>query len=236
MANPESLDLKLGEKFIQIWNGPEDSPGSEVIDWFTTEKLIFDRSRGLPGVHGFSRFREAATYELLYVGIAKTGDTYQRLVQKGHTARQRILSNEPQRLPGARVADEIYLFMYSLSPLFVRTIGDDGKLFGQSDLDLTNEPKRIVADAEKAFVSLLKPQYNVVQFKNYPKGDDGLYGAGLDRYGYVIAENVTFNTAHGAFRGGRDSRFGAASNGADGLFVDGDTTVLMPGDDNYGKA
>jgi hypothetical protein len=70
-------------------------------------------------------------------------------------------------------------------------------------------------------VSLLKPQYNVATFNNYPRGVDGLYGTGVDRYGYLIGESIAFNTAHGRIRGARDSG-GTISNEADFIFVDGD--------------
>jgi hypothetical protein len=57
--------------------------------------------------------------------------------------------------------------------------------------------------------------------KNYPKGADGLYGTGIDRYGYLIGESLAFNTAHGRIKGARDPN-GSISNDADFIFVDGD--------------
>src|SRR5690606_908998 len=88
------------------------------------------------------------------------------------------------------------------------------------------EQKPIVADAEKAFVSLLKPRYNVQLFRNYPKGSDGLYGSDYVRYGYSICETVTFNTAHGRFRGSRDPLTGFITNDGDCIFVEGDAVNL----------
>ena len=158
------------------------------------------------------------TYDLLYVGIARKSDTFDRLFRQGHKARMDILANEPQRYPGARVTDEIFLFPFRICPLSVQTF-DPEHDFSEEDLTLEPDRKRILADAEKAFVSLLKPQYNIVTFNNYPKGTDGLYGTGIDRYGYVIGESIAFNTAHGRIKGARDL-WGAISNEAD--FVDGD--------------
>lgn len=45
------------------------------------------------------------------------------------------------------------------------------------------------------------------------------------RYGYLINEDVTFNTPHGRVRGARD-RGGSISNGADFILVDGDDVRL----------
>lgn len=162
---------------------------------------------------------------MLYVGIAKEGDSFDRLLARGHKARQEILANEPQRLPGACVSDETFLFMFMADPLFIQTFELDHE-FTDGDLEPSYDAKRIVADAEKAFVNLLKPQYNVQLFKNYPKGADGLYGSDLVRYGYVIAEQFAFNTAHGMIRGGvRDD--GMINNDADAIFVEGDTVKLF---------
>lgn len=44
-----------------------------------------------------------------YTEIAKKGDSFDRLLARGHKARQEILANEPQRYPGARVSDETFL-------------------------------------------------------------------------------------------------------------------------------
>jgi len=78
--------------------------------------------------------------------------------------------------------------------------------------------KRIVADAEKAFVSLLKPEYNIVKFSNYQRGVDSLYGSKYARYAYAIGEDLALNTAHDRVRGARDPN-GVISNDADFIFV-----------------
>lgn len=221
---------------FRVWKvGPDGEP-SDLLEWFTTEKLLWDRAHGRPGIYGLDNLRELGTYDLLYVGIAKEGDSFDRLLARGHKARQEILASEPQRLPGARVSDETFLFMFMADPLFIQTFELDHE-FTDADFDAAYDGKRIVADAEKAFVNLLKPEYNVQLFKNYPKGKDGLYGSGLARYGYVIAEQFAFNTAHGTIRGGVRTD-GMISNGADAIFVEGDTVKLyrsgidFPADDD----
>lgn len=225
-SEASSFWIEGGEKNIRIWDGPIGEPGSNVLEWFTTEKLIWDRSRGRAGIERFDRHREAATYDLLYVGIAKVGDSFDRLINNGHKARMEILGNEPQRYPGARVTDEIYLFLFNVQPLIMTTFELDHD-FENEDFSGAYDQKRIVADAEKAFVSLLKPEYNVVKFASYPKGADGLYGSDFVRYGYVICEAISFNTAHGRIRGSRDVATGFITNDADSIFVEGSTVKLF---------
>lgn len=225
-SDAESYWIEAGDKNIRVWDGPIGEPGSDVLEWFTTEKLIWDRSRGRAGIERFDRYREAATYDLLYVGIAKVGDSFDRLISNGHKARMEILGNEPQRYPGARVTDEIYLFLFNVQPLIMTTFEPEHD-FENEDFSGAYDQKRIVADAEKAFVSLLKPEYNVVKFASYPKGADGLYGSDFVRYGYAICEAFSFNTAHGRIRGSRDADTGFITNDADSIFVEGSTVKLF---------
>lgn len=224
-----------GPKIFKVFDRDPDDPEAELLEWFTTEKLLQDRWRCLPGIEGFDNFRAAATYDLLYVGIAKVGDSFSRLIAKGHKKRQEILANEPQRRPGARVSDETYLFMFRANPLVIQTFieFDDDDDAG-SYLTAGVDQKRIIADAEKAFVSLLEPSYNDVKFKQYPKGTDGLYGSEYARYGYVLGENLVFNTDRGTFFGAFDFERAVISNAADMIFVDGDNVTLVHGDPSYG--
>lgn len=205
---------------FRIWHG------TEVVEWFTTEKLLWDRARDRPGISGLDDVRSLATYDLLYVGIAKVGDSFDRLLARGHKARQEILANEPQRYPGAKVSDETFLFLFQCDPM-IFTQFDPGHDFTEADLDTDYEAKRITADAEKAFVSLLKPSYNVQLFSSYPKGSDGLFGSEYQRYGYVLAEQMAFNTAHGGFRGGVDAVTGMINNDGDAIFVEGNSVSLF---------
>jgi hypothetical protein len=219
------LEIDKAGSGFRIWDNPVGKTGASVVEWFTAESLLWHRARGRAGIHGLPNVRELATYDLLYVGIAKKDDSFSRLFERGHKARQEILANEPQRYPGARVSDETFLFMFSMDPLIIQSFEFDHE-FTDGDFEAPSDNKRIVADAEKAFVSLLKPNYNIQRFKNYPKGTDGLYGSDYDRYGYVIAERMTFNTAHGKFRGGVDES-GIINNDADAIFVEGDTVSFF---------
>jgi hypothetical protein len=218
------LEIDEAGSGFRVWDGPPQQSGSDIIEWFSTEKLLWDRARGRSGVYGLDNLRDLATYDLLYVGIATKGDSFDRLLARGHKARQEILSKEPQRYPGARVSDEIFLFMFATEPIIMQTFDEDHE-FMDGDLSPAYDAKRIVADAEKAFVNLLKPEYNVEKFANYPKGKDGLYGSGYQRYGYAIGEQMAFNTAHGTVRGGV-APGGQINNDADVIFVEGDTVTF----------
>jgi hypothetical protein len=217
--------LEAGEKCIRLWSGPIASEGSRVLEWFTTEKLIWDRSRNRPGIAGFESYRKAAVYDLLYVGIATVGDSFDRLIKKGHKARMEILANEPQRFPGARVTDEVYLFMFDVQPTIITSFELDHE-FSEEDFWPEVDRKRIVADAEKAFVSLLIPEYNVLKYANYPRGADGLYGSDYVRYAYFINEDITLNTAHGRIKGARMFQSPTSINRADFIFIEGDAVKL----------
>jgi hypothetical protein len=67
----------------------------------------------------------------------------------------------------------------------------------------------------------------VVKFASYPKGVDGLYGSDFVRYGYVICESISFDTAHGRIRGSREAGTGFITNDADSIFVEGNTVKLF---------
>lgn len=218
--------LEAGEKCIRVWDGPPSVEGSSVLYWCTTEKLVWDRSQRLPGIVGLDLYRDAAVYDLLYVGIAKTGDSFDRLIAKGHKARVDILANEPQRLPGARVTDEVYLFLFQVKPTIITTF-DFEHDFSEEDFKPTVDQKRIVADAEKAFVSLLLPKYNIQKYRNYPNGADGLYGSDYSRYAYFINEYIALNTAHGRIAGARIFEHPKAANKADFILVEGDIVKLF---------
>lgn len=208
------------EDSIDIFH--EKDGDNYLIERFTPENILWHRSREVRGISGLDNYEELFCYDLLYVGIAKKGDSYERLIKNGHHARLDILANEPQRYPGARVTDEIFLFLFRIEPLFITTFSADSEI----DLDFGYNHKKIVIDAEKAFVSLLQPNYNTVKFNQYPKSDDGLYDSKLNRYTYSIGEAITFNTPHGKIKGGRDKEFGGLTNKADFIFVDKESSRL----------
>jgi hypothetical protein len=226
------IDLEMGPKLIRAWKLNAVGEQDGVLDWFTTEKILFDRWRGHPDIHGLDDFRMCATYELLYVGISLEEDSFTRLVERAHEKRVRILSNESPIASGARVTDEVVLFFFAVEPLRIHVLEDaedDHEL--QEMLVPTLDKKRIVADAEKAFTNVLQTKYNAIRYARYPHGEDGLHGEGLDRYAYVIDEDITFQTATTSIRGCYNV-LGAGTNlGADMIFISGDQVTLVRCDD-----
>lgn len=68
---PDSINFVAGEKVIKIYDAEVDENTTEPFAWFTTEKLIWDRSCDAAGIEGLDSHREFGTYRLLYIGIAK---------------------------------------------------------------------------------------------------------------------------------------------------------------------
>lgn len=204
-----------------------DSATGETIAVYTPDSLLWWKSRSRAGIFGFARARELSTYDLLYVGIAKEGDSYTRLIERGHKQRGLILSNEQLRGAGPRVADETYIFFFRVDPMVLRMM-DPNVEIEDEDFGLSTPAKRYVADAEKAFIKLLDPTYNRAKYPNYPKGSDGLYGEGLQRYGYALAEEIILNTPTEKICGARAPRGDLAwSNRADTIFIEGDVVQLL---------
>ena len=220
------VDIDIGPKIIRVWALDETGKRTDqLLYWAGTEKLFFDFWRRLRGITGLARIRDLTTYELLYAGISKKDNAFERLLNKPHDKRLRILANEQQITAGARVTDETYLFFFKTDVLRIHTYDHETNIL-EEDRNPDLEDPRIVADAEKAFVSLIQSRYNAIQYKKYPQGRDGLFNTGLARYCYVIGEDLTFcgpgATIVGAFEPDLP-----ASNDADAIFIEGDVSRLI---------
>lgn len=213
------LEIELGARHIRIWN--VKSKKGEPIYWATTDKLLYDVWRKRIDITGLSSVLPFTRFDLYYVGISKENDSFSRLFDTGHKNRLKILSNETQYSPTARLTDEIYIFLFDVEDLGIKTLSID-------DLDLP-EPlnkKQLIADAEKAFVNVLDCKYNEVKYKDYPAGADGLSDTGLTRYGYVIDEDITFVAPKGIIRGVYDS-FLVKDRHPDLIFIEGDSVTVQ---------
>jgi hypothetical protein len=210
------VDFEAGEKIIRILDA--DDPGKEEpLAWFTPDKLLFDASHGLfRTAHGYATPDYMVTYDLLYVGISKVGDSISRLFETGHEARTKILTNQHQRVPTARVSDEMMLFLFDVDRIGIRQIDEEELRRHAVGEDWRAEPVAVIADAEKAFIKLLDPEYNTTKYRSYPKGADGLYDAGLTRYAFAIREDLVLRTTTATIHGS------VAENGYDVLLIDGD--------------
>ena len=225
-VNLDEVDLKFefGEKLIRIWSCKKVSKEMiDVIDWFTTEKILYDMWNKHPAITGFTNLREFTKYYLHYVGISNKEDSLSRLVIKPHDKRLRILSNEFPHAYSARVTDEIILFFFRVEPLLIQRIDSDEDIDEFVD-GISFDHSKIVADAEKAFVYVLDSKYNYVKYKQYPKGKDGLYNSGLKRYSFTIAEDITFIT---------DTESISGCFAPQGFIADKSDLILIEGDDVY---
>lgn len=227
---PDDIEIRLGPKIIKLFANESqddiDSGRAHPFEWFSTEKLIYDVGRKKAGIHGLHRHREFATYRLLYVGIAKETDTYDRLFAGAHEKRQKILGNEYPTQPNSRVTDEMFLFAWAADPVVFRTIETGDEFLDSYGQDWDAHYKAVIADAEKAFVHLLNPQYNTVKFANYPKGKDGLSSYGYGGHSFVLAENITFQGSPESMRGAWLGIDNMPSNDADIIVTRGDTVRL----------
>jgi len=215
------IKVECGKDYIFILDSSKSD--FNVIERFSPENILWYRSRNMKGVLGLNKFKDLNVYDLLYVGIAKVGDSYTRLIKNGHKTRMKILAKEEQRTDGVRVTEETFLMFFKVEPLVI-TQYNSSHSFTNDDIYPQINLKKVVADAEKAFVSLLKPKYNITRFKEYPKGKDGLYKSEYDKYSYSIAETLILNTPHGQIQG--DYSEFTFSNDADSILIDGDNVGL----------
>ncbi|WP_148282409.1 hypothetical protein [Corallococcus coralloides] len=227
IGDQDKLFFEAGKKHFRIWTAVNGKP-TDAIDWFTVEKLLFEHWRGEIQIHGLTSHREFLKFQLLYVGISKQDDSFSRLFQNGHEKRTKILSNETQKRAAARLTDELFIFFFDVQQTHVRTIEDADdvdRVFEEPYVDKA----RLVADAEKAFVKILDTSYNTIKYKQYPKGVDGLHGAGLDAYVYWIDEDVEFTTSSETVRG---AHVGDGMNpmSADVILISGDKVSLVKPD------
>ncbi|WP_095048934.1 hypothetical protein [Pseudomonas sp. Irchel s3h9] len=188
------IEIELGPRSIKIYN--PQTPQLESLYWATTDKVLFDSWRNRLFINGLDDTSPFTKYNLYYVGISKEGDSFSRLFENGHKNRLRILTNETQYSPTARLSDELYIFLFDIDDYAVKILTED-----DSTPPGFLDKKTLAADAEKAFVKILQSKYNIQKYPSYPKGADGLFGSGLTSYSYMIDEDITFLTATSKIRG-----------------------------------
>lgn len=202
-SDPINFEIELGPKMIRIWNVND----GEVAGWYTTDKILYDKSLNVPCIFGMNEYRKFFTYNLHYVGISKKDDSFTRLMVKPHDKRLRILSNEHPLNSGSRVTDEVVLFFFRVNSLELKVFktSEDFEDLGKTELD---DKIRIVADAEKAFIKIMNSKYNQVKFENYPYSTDGLFSSSVERHTFSIDEDITFITDDNSIRGVKKDLFG----------------------------
>lgn len=220
VTNYEEVELEIGPKLIRI---RESGNPANVITWFTPDVFLFLYWRGGIEVNVLGEFdyRSFTRFELFYVGISKKNDSFSRLFEKAHHARLKILTNAFPKNKGARITDELVIFMFDIDSININIASNIEELENDFFNNITQK-EAIVADAEKAFVSLLSTKYNEVRFEKYPFGVDGLYSEGLSNYGYSLNEDITFYTESIEFEGS----YGETKPG-DFIFVERDKAKII---------
>ena len=165
----DTINIEVGPKLLRVWDVIEDNVkgGKELLYWATTDKLLYDIWRGYVEVSGEVNVRSFTRYSLYYVGISKSQDSISRLFDNGHRNRTRILDNETQITPIARLTDEIYIFLFDINELGIKEMTSakpsDSDIYDFLDSTLT--PKvNLVADAEKGGFCTT-PQKGIVHYK-----------------------------------------------------------------------
>jgi len=222
--------IEKGPQFLKIWSLNDAGETDKLIYWCTTYKFVYDHWRGRIKVENLERFEELTEYHLYYVGISKDNDSFFRLFKNGHKNRTKILSNETQFTPTGRLTDEVYIFLFDIEDLTVHVMDDENDLPPGEGL----QKLKMVADAEKAFVSILDTKYNIEKYENFPKGADGLYNDGLARYCYLIDENITFNTNKATIVGQHNLN-DPTSHTPDLIVIEGDKVTLVKAEDYVPK-
>lgn len=219
LKKDSTLDImwEAGPKIIRFFN----QKNKEVIDWFTTEKILYDRSINHPYILGLDNYKSFMNYRLHYIGISKEDDSLTRLIIKPHDKRLRILSNEKQLTDNSRLTDELILFFFYIEDTLIRMYDKNNAEEFLTGPDYNKI--QLICDAEKAFVKILKSEYNTIQFKDYPSGRDGLADLKYDRYGYMIGEDITLSTDSETIRGSRNIH----SNEIDSIFIESENVTLV---------
>jgi len=192
-----------------------------TLEVLTPENILWhksNRTRYFQAITGFENYDKILNVDLLYVGIAKVGDTYDRLISKGHKIRMEIPAAKMPIVAGEDISEELTLFFFKTESFYISQFGLDEEEFETPII----ERKNVVADCEKAFVSILKPEFNSVIFQNYPQGADGLYNTNLARYVYYIGEDIKFNLplSNQSIQGGFNNMTGLPRQTTDSIFVD----------------
>jgi hypothetical protein len=228
--NEHYFYFELSPKFIRISHvSISGEPQTKsVVHWFTPNKLFYLYSRQEVTAFGLEDYRNFTLFYLYYVGISKKEDSFSRLFETAHANRSRILGNETQITPTARLTDELILFLFKVEDLLINMYGDED-FFNEDKpfkFEKTTAKEILASDAEKAFVKIMKSCYNTQQYASYPKSSDGLWGHGFTRYGFVIEEGLSFATEHEQIRGGLIYNMPTPEL-ADMIMIEGESVTLF---------
>lgn len=216
----ETFDVHTGEKIIKLI----DSKTENVLNWWTVEKLIYEKSINKPYLKGLENFRKYTEYVLHYVGISLKNDSMHRLLVKPHDKRLRILSNEYPFTKSSRVTDEVTLFFFDLDTLEIKILDDSTPI-----REYTGTKEERISDAEKAMIKIMNSEYNEEKFSSFPHSTDGLWQYNLDRYIFFIGNSYKFYTKSSSLEGNFTNHEVDIDNIADFIFIEkNNVSIIRP--------
>lgn len=172
--------------------------------WFSPEKFLQNYWKGLIECEVDGDIRNFLIYKVHYVGKATEQTIVERLT--GHSSLQDILSLEnPFKFGDLPTHEIVILFLKFRDNLEMHTWGENTDPKEMAAVMMGKKrpnEKKIFLDAEKALVKAMKPKYNKILFKNYPKSNDGLYNEKYNTIVYTFMEPITFKYDNGEIQGG----------------------------------
>lgn len=185
----------LGEKGITLTDFKGDT--FQIL----TEYIWYFKSRDKKGIYGFDDYLNFTKFNLHYIGISKSRNSFTRLVKEPHDKRLRILLQEEPFESSSKIKNELYLLFFEIRDMDLRIIENIEELKDLDNITKQTEEKKKIADAEKAFVNFLKCNYNEELYEKYPISADGLYSENIDTYTYQIQEDITLISKSNSFVG-----------------------------------
>ena len=229
------LFSELGPQAIKFYTRREDTEEWDLVHWFTPDRLLYYMWHEEVEVSMIENYRDFTEFSLYYVGISTKGDSFSRLFKTAHEKRSRILGNETQIKPDARLTDELMLFLFKVEDIQIHTIEcEDDNLGEISDSFMKgfpSTPAMMAKDAEKAFIKVMQCKYNEVRYIGYPKNGSSEIGKfGYDCYIFCINEDITLNTeSENIF--GHNMAFSGAGWRPDGIIIRDDGIELLKSSD-----
>ena len=196
------LGIAYGEKILRFLHAKPGSKRKTLFHWFTPDRLFYFYAHGWVKVRHLEDFRRFTRFQLHYVGISEKRDSFTRLFAKAHEKRSRILGNESQLRNSARLTDELTLFLFDAESIEIQAFGTEKDCDDPRSFSAAATREEIIRDAERAFIKILKSEYNKVRYSKYPQDDEGLAKRKIDRILFTIVEPISFTTAKTAIQGG----------------------------------
>ncbi len=176
-------------------------------DYFTPERLLFESCKNGTLFRIKGNIKVFLNYDILYVGKAK--NISKRL--SNHSTLQKILSTRYSKDVNSMVSHEIKLLFFefednihidSFNGNFVDK--NEEEYFLNALFGIMPHSDKYYLDAEKVFINVFKPNYNVTTYENYPISKDGLFGENLDAYVYQFIDQISLICKNHKFEGHPD--------------------------------